>query len=803
MTGSQQKAYEKLHKDNRGSTLATTLIATALLLILAGSVLAVSTMNLRTKNIDYLMKQDFYENETFLTDIYNGIGQEATVCFEKAYTGVLRDINQKAPSGEPVYPTEEAAYREFCERFVANLQASFPASDLEAVKKTLNRYATEYKADAAGNAAPGNPVTVTGLSDIEVVDNADAAKKEFVFEKLVVLYEDHSAAGEATGYEAAITTDIVITMPYVSFFDTPDYMADYALIANEGIYFHGVGSRTVNGNVYAGIAPTGTSADPKGCEKDVNGGMNVVDTDVALNGQYIISRGDINVRKGSLLVENGGDASACNVWAESVRTAEGTTRYDIAEHAKITVTGNTFIANDLELNSYNSDVTLAGSFYGYNNGVYATKEDSALTGMQHTLSSAITVNEKQAKLDLTGLDTMFISGLAYIDMNDDMEQKTGESLALQTNQFMYLVPSEFLDTTNPVSVAEAPGIDVNNVPLHITEGWFATGYLDDTVQAVAKKVTTPEGVEMYYFYLNFKAGMERRYAQEILSATQEKVDAAPDSEKLQLKWKLDMKNKLQEKAIQAGYQAIEVSNDADCRVYGLGAITQLDGTSQLSVLDLPDGGADIGTGIGTDYATLLGRPLGNRFKHLYYYLDPQEEYALTSQSITEPTVDAAEEMSLPVSKYVDIAKIAANNPTGTSAGGYEADDEYSTVIVNGNYTVGSGTKITGIVLATGNVTIENNAHVEGMVIANGKIYLEGSGTVTASRAVVQEILEEEMTKEKEKDTADAENKNYACNYLKAYQSLVSHTGVSEAARRENGTDYADYIKYRNWEKGGN
>lgn len=794
---------------NKGSALVTTLIVMALLVILATSVLAFSTMNLQTKLMDSQMKKTFYSNEKCLNDIYNGIGQEATQCFEKAYTDVLRDINTKDAAGKPVYPTEEAAYREFCSRFITNLQISYPASDLIAVKKQLNRYATEYEADISGNPAATNPVTVKELGAVKVVDHTDAAKKEFVFEKLVVVYDDYNEAGEETGYQSAITTDIVIAMPYVSFFDTPDYMADYALIANEGIYFHHGGNRTVEGNIYAGLVSNDAERDRVGCEKDVNGGINILDSNVTLHGQYMISKGDINVRKGTLSVDNGGDTDACNIWAESIRTAEGNVRYDASEHAEILIKGNIFAANDLELSSYNSSVSLEGSYYGYNNGVYATKENSALgTALKHTESSAIIVNEKKARLDLTGLDTLFISGLAYIDMREGYEQKTGESLALQTNQYMYLVPTEFLDTPNPVPIDEAVGIDINSVAISVPEDWFAKGYLDDTTKAVAKKVTTAEGVELYYFYLNFKAGMERKYAQEILGVTQADVDVATGSEKIQLKWKLDMKNELQEKAIQAGYQAIQINQDADCRVYGLGAITQLDATSGLSVINPAEGTDNIGNGIGTDYATLLGQPLGYRYQHLCYALDPMEQYALTSQKIVPPDVSTEEMTTLPVSKYVDMTAIQANNPTGTAsarsgATGYDANDNYATVIINGDYTVASGTDFKGIILATGNVTIQNNANVEGMVISNGKIYLEGNGAVIASRSIVQTIIEEEIAKEQEKDANEANNKNYACHYLKAYRSLAAHTGMSTAIRQENGTDYVNYIRYRNWEKGGN
>ncbi|NTV77863.1 MAG: hypothetical protein HGA25_01635 [Clostridiales bacterium] len=149
----------KIRKDQTGSALVTVLVAIAFIIILGSVILAVSVVNVKTKAVDYQAKKDFYENEVFLDDIYNGIGQSATVCLDEAYSQVLSSINNTMAANA----SEEEVYHEFCRQFVTKLSSNFNSGDLTACKTLLNKYATAYDSVSA------NPVEVTGLGGIVIV----------------------------------------------------------------------------------------------------------------------------------------------------------------------------------------------------------------------------------------------------------------------------------------------------------------------------------------------------------------------------------------------------------------------------------------------------------------------------------------------------------------------------------------------------------------------------------------------------------------------------------------------------------
>ena len=94
-------------------------------------------------------------------------------------------------------------------------------------------------------------------------------------------------AFEYLGYEAVITTDIEIEIPYINFFRDSSAILDYALIGNEGIYFDGA-DRDVEGNVYAGISYTETAENiNKYRDETVFGGINIYNSTVDFESNYL------------------------------------------------------------------------------------------------------------------------------------------------------------------------------------------------------------------------------------------------------------------------------------------------------------------------------------------------------------------------------------------------------------------------------------------------------------------------------------------------------------------------------------
>lgn len=133
----------KFFKNQKGSTMVTTLVAVTFLTILGTIILASSSMNLQMKMTDKKMKKDFYKDEQALSDVYNGIGQKLSYCFGNAYTDVLSKVTTS--TGLPAYKTEEEAYRAFCNIFLNEVMTLYPSAtpaDINYVKNVLSGYIT-------------------------------------------------------------------------------------------------------------------------------------------------------------------------------------------------------------------------------------------------------------------------------------------------------------------------------------------------------------------------------------------------------------------------------------------------------------------------------------------------------------------------------------------------------------------------------------------------------------------------------------------------------------------------------------
>lgn len=478
---------------NDGSTFITVMVAVIFLVVLASIMLSVSTANLRMKQIEYRTKKNFYSNEQVLGDVYNGIGKDVTECFSKAYAAVMAQVT--ANDGTSLYKTEGEAYQAFCDNFMKRLLEQFPeGAATTAVVDKLNAYAL-YAAV---------PVKVKSYEKIEVKRDASGVPTELAIRKIKVNYKETDNTGAATGFESSITTDIVVEIPYVSFFEDSSRILDYVLVGNKGIYFNG-GNRTVEGNLYAGTDSTEPSGNLAAYRnEDVYGGLNFYGTDTDIRAGYVVSKGDINIRKSTLRMKMDDTSSGTQqIWAETLRTVEDKSRNTPPEPNYVECDGQLFLANDLELNARESNVILKGELYGYNNGIYETREKKNLAGSYataaHTQSSAISINGNHSTLNLAGLQTLVVAGNAYLDLANEHfpeggisgveEYATGESLALKANQYMYLAPADCLTGMNPCPIEE------NNTKWVEGISWFAydKGFLDTAEPLIEKLMEETAG----------------------------------------------------------------------------------------------------------------------------------------------------------------------------------------------------------------------------------------------------------------------------------------------------------------------
>lgn len=848
MQGKSRRWKKKLN--NVGSTLVTVLVGVSFLLILATMTIAISAGNLHMKQVEYAIKDNFYADEQVLDDVYNGIGKVTTDCLSDAYADILSQVS--GADGNAVFKTQDAAYRAFSVQFMKYLTNYLPvcsSSDADTsnytnLRNKLQSYIIKNKKTVTDEFV----AEVVKFDRTEILDeegnvyNSIGTKLpwKYVIRDVEVKYrrvnETSPGSYTKTGYESVITTDIVIEIPYINFFRDSSTLLDYALIGNKGIYFESTNKenpRIIEGNVYAGTCTTETEENKKKFrDEDVYGGINFYNCAVNFSSNYLISKGDMNIRNATVNIGNANSIADTQLWVESLRTVESINKNDPVEQSALTVNGNMYVANDLELNARDSNVDLNGQYYGYSNGAFVdVNSGNALVNQNqetknlqskyktigHTQSSSIIINGNKSTLDLSGLDTLVIAGVAYIDLQSQTysgdainnnggtssglieEYATGESLALRTNQYMYLAPSSILTTTNPVKTSEMPG----SVWLDDTS-WFgiAKGFVNAGTPITMKEVINRTTGESYtYFYLNFADNNKKKeYARLVLNMTDPDnhfTDMHPKekeiidnygftTDELQQIWEIkkNLKNKAENSSVKP---TINLANDVSASIYTRGEIAQVSDTKGLISQMYSEESF-----LSSDFITKVEHNLVKHYQYLIAELDPKEEFSLTSQSLSIINYEIPDDA--PVSKYVSFDGMV----NGSESPNYKCG--YKTHVYVGNYTL-TDSSFKGIIICDGDVTIPSGVSVEGLVIASGKIIVQGSGKIVANRSIVQAILDEERTEESKKESASEKNMKYASTYLKEFRLADSEYSGKDYTNRISSTEYTDYISYQNWRKG--
>ncbi|MCR5503107.1 MAG: hypothetical protein K6F53_08865 [Lachnospiraceae bacterium] len=863
----------KEQKD-KGSGLITTLVGVSFILILAAIIMTVSFANVQMKQISYRNRKNFYENETGLNDIYSGMGRDVTKRLTEAYSEILSQINTEDPDADPLRADEQNKYyARFAGRFHKKLDLLFAGralSDLHTeISPTEN---TDVYTNVMG--LLGGYITDasnTKVLDVKAIDKdaEGVALTKYVLEDVTIDYIENRDGGadpdaNANRFRSVVTTDIVIEVPYIFFFNDFSRVADFAMIANKGVYFRGA-DYTIDGSVYAGIHEGVVSGsvvrDFSGFDASYNGyqygalgddfydGMNLYGSTVTVRSGQVISKGDINLCESTLQTDpsasSGSSGAGISVWAENIRTVEdanavsGHSRFSYLSESpdpgrtksRIDMNADFYVADDLELSSEECEVILGGNYYGYNfnNGGtvnYDTKETDAIRAkyggtVEHTTSSSIVVNANASRLDISRLNSLLLSGLASIDASDPTvrfsdasksvsEYKTGESLAARYNQMLYLAPERIMLSQNPK--INGPTVLTADVLQNICP---PKGTLLDPAEPLRDTWFgwdyVNETIPVKAVAVNLNGSTVVYYMLNFESETKKseylkfvmEADPASADDKVQ-----------QAAALRTG--------TVDPRIAGMGLngniVIDAPSTSIVTNGYLSQGGTQANTNMGSAVTVAVSsRSMGDQYGNLVKYLSPldtlsPEERAIAT-ALTEDRLPAELFISYAASDY-------AGNPLWSGVTSSCRSLRSGNVVIINNSAddpVGLSSVFTpevqakvaadgifhGIVIANGNISID--CSVDGLVISSGKILLTGGPhTLTANSALVNSIISEEqknLVSISVTDTAYMQG-------LASYYFQDTHSFVSEAAdtfidteNRILSTNYTDYIYFRNWRKG--
>lgn len=772
-----------LKGNNRGAALIAVLISMIFVSVLGTVVMSVTITNIHMKEMDQSGKKNFYSSEELMDELTLNLNDKAAVAMQKAYTSMLEEYTVVSKnSAEEIQDIYSRKYLDNLTDVFWDKVNSSRHDRRASVETTLDENNQQklvfvvacYQIDLIKDCLPaeyqdcvqiddGLSITENGQSDYDMnKDQAlfvcDYINGRFTLQNVRLVFDEN-------GYESIITTDIVFNTPVLNFSGSnldKEYMG-YALIADEAISVSAPGVN-INGNAYAGAGGIYTSGGWDNSTSNFNGDM-------------VVTRGDIVAKDRQNLVL--GDklnypAKRTQIWAENLVT-EG--------QGVLQLYGNSYISDDLTLNGENSQVIVHGNYYGYN---FQENYDTASVETSNAAySSAIIVNAKGAKLDLTDADSLLLAGRTFIsrgvkgNSTNSQDIMLGESASVRTNQLAYSVPEDCLkiertgDGTITSVKLESDGAGKLSSKLGISN---IMNYLDSahpitTYYYVDTATLGSAGVKpIARHYLNFATPQKANdFFADCYAQNADTMNANASNYAGDMAIRLDEGNTMLTLAGDIMYKNID---DAESAAYRVKRVT-LDGRWDQN-------GAVFNAAAG--YAV--------KYKSLQTYLE-EAHTGLTEADVrvankTEDTMfeylistsgmqtykDKFQGDSIEDSKtYIDIVREYDNNQKRvmilTNAADYTIPDEY----------------IEGIIVSTGNVKV--NKAFEGLIIADGTISFSTNATVTSNRLMVSGMLEAEKNSGREANLSILFN-----DYNKLKDDVIGTVALDH------------YVTYDNWVKSG-
>lgn len=794
---------ERKKLNNAGSTMIMALTIVSLIAILGVMALSTALLNVKMRNLNRRSDKNFYYLETAMDEIYAQTGRMASNILKENYVEVMGLLYKDG------YRTNDEANLQLKSKFISALLGEealgieMPLSDDNSVNNRKN--AAEKLASFSDTIQEKNLDVSIGSIILEKYTGQDgelsgnalksgraggmsaSGSKEvysgILFKDFCIMYTNPE-----TGIESAITADLKITAPYVRFMNEGEALLDYVLAANGGIEVNVNGTGSPE-NYFAG--------------KIYGKSFTVEHSKTEVASSLLTSAGTLTVGKGADLKisPDGNTGAQSRIWADGIRldvSSELT-----AENASL------FIKDDMTLSGDKNTVTLNGSYYGYGN----EGDDRKLTKETPNKSSAIIINDRGSRLDMTGLDTLILAGRAYMRFDDTITGQDvypmGESLAVKATQTIYLVPESSITLkwggkeekagSNPVLLPEEE--DAYTLVLHVklpdNMGGKEADYLiqvdnpkapDDNGKGISVSEYDRENSPAVpvilngkiYVYYNFNSENDRRnYFNDYL-----KNDAGSFDKLLQKSGMTGGKNP--EGSFNGGI-FIEEDGGSSTQINTSGSLYQVAGEDEGEdghLFQLLEKGQN-GVSSSIEWANLIGN-LDVSFNNLKTNLAETDR-------VGGRAAEAATGLSaiLPIGNYVKVEEVAKLNGepvfldvdgcyvllSGDAVTVQLADDGEATVSTLGRTYSMKG----GLVVSAKNIEVSGSGSFNGLLMAAGKISITGSAELTADGQTFEPILDRDEAAEYFYDYSDV-----ASTVLNDYEDFVTRENWSRSGREQGG-----------------
>lgn len=742
--------FNSLRKDREGSTLVSVVIGVLFLAAIGLIVLTAANQYMISVNVDHNSSNNFYEAEGILEEVKTGLLEYAGDASEEAYRYILEN-----------YSKDKDSKREaFSKKYLSLLATKLQSSD--------GSY--EWKDEKLGKAQEGDIQKLKVLSQVpEAVTLKEGTNLAFVIKKdketgeyslvirnLLINYTDEA------DYRSSIQTDICLSVPDYSLEGNSsfDEMKNYISISDDTLKVadHQM-NNTIQGNIYSGNENAGI----------LLGQGSGVD----FKASTIVSRGNLEVHNGvkaSLTGETGvGDLYLKNIHL----TAGGNT--DSTLKTELSLNENAYIANDLNIETNNSIVTLGGKYYGYS---YNENNDaSASSTVNSDYSSAILINGQNTTLQSNGLQSLVLAGRAFVSREKENGTKTvsdimmGESIAVKSNQLAYLVPDEFIvsdsgnsaDYHNPVFKTE-----LEEGKVHVDEQGLKAKF-GDYLASTPYEANYNNTIGYVFFYLKFKDDASaNRYFEAYYNGedVDEDGNAIIHKDELQRKGKVYISN--QDLGIKFDETLYLVAGNVLNNYYSASG-TNLQKATYFGDNQKPN-----------EYLLAEGKRMGQNYVGRQLGLTPAKN---TTGAMRLPikesdgTVIATEPLVASGIVDFDNDKFKEQvNAAVTVKGQEDTGVEGATLCISKeDYTVEN--KMKGLLIVNGDVTVKND--FTGLILATGKINVANTGLHLQSDMVMVGKL---------------------FDYIRTDEKLASLFRELNGTAKERPSNLAECVSYQNWIK---
>lgn len=769
--------------DNRGASFVMVVVAMAIVVVLAVTVLWIALMNLQMKVTDEKNTDNFYSAEGVLDQICTGLQGDISKAYSAGYTKVMENYSDSSIN-------EAGRQSIFVQEYLKSLKGSLESDN------TGMHYKTEkLKAYVDSKLTDENSKPYAEVKAVNADEKGNGLLK--VYNSRAVINGIRVEYTDEKGFKSIIETDISLGVPSMSFTASggvPELFT-YSLVGNEGLEITSGPNNKVNlsGNLYAGCknaAGTGTSTTSVTIPN--NATLDVKDT------SYMIAEGDIEVgdfagkdtatiKKNMAGVSNNSTLSVdsqCQLWTSNINV----------NGAKVNLDGMTYVADDMTLKGTGSKVTLGknnknnnAKYVGFGNG--GDDKENPVAGD----SSAIIINGREASLDMSNIRELMLAGTAYINTQaivnsnsssvgiENSNVAMGESISVKGDQIAYLVPPECIGTSgdgadakslynkNPLSYKEYKDItatgqdqpkytEINANVVSIKTGKALSAYLPEskTIDNYIKKVFVPSTDDnggLVYYYVNLPTNKAAEYYRDYFGADRDKLNRYT-------KFYTD---------------SIQVNEAAS--IYTAGNYSIYDGNN----LSLLKGIAD---GVDMDAQS-------DALQRTYTALNSM---LLTNYSDL-PTNAESVSLFTNIVNNTNLQKIVQNSGNKHIFETEYQGKKYQAIVINGDYTYGEKDKShnVDIIVATGDVTL--NDDFTGTIVAKGRIIVNkkqceiDNGTQELFKALLLEKV------------SDADDALHLYDvFMDGANYLGNVSSFSNKKEADTKIDYATLITYQNWTK---